>query len=83
METYLSNEKIENLKSFFKDKNSYLEIMTNLYKTRKGLYSIIEQRPDLKDQIHPQFQTLNHLIGNLLTDDNVEILELLRCNSKY
>ncbi|MGN7758901.1 hypothetical protein ACTJIV_15620 [Chryseobacterium sp. 22532] len=82
METYLSNKKIESLKSFFKDKDCYLEIMKNLYKTRKGLYSIIEQRPDLKEKVYPQFQTLNNLIGTLLVDDTVEILELLRCSSK-
>ncbi|UCA62119.1 hypothetical protein KB553_11510 [Chryseobacterium rhizoplanae] len=81
-ETYLSDEKIESLKMFFKDKDCYLEIMKNLYKTRNGLYSIIEKRPDLKEKVYPQFHTLNNLIGTLLIDDNVEMLELLRCSSK-
>ena len=49
-------------------KNDFEEHMANLWKTRQGLCTIMERRPELKEVIMPQFTTLNELIGSLIND---------------
>lgn len=38
----------------------------NLWQTRKGLYHIYQTRPDLKENVLPQLETLNGIISALL-----------------
>lgn len=40
--------------------------LTPFGKTRKGLYSLMDKRPDLFDSLKPQFYALNDLVSILL-----------------
>lgn len=71
-ETYLSDEMIRRFKKLFRTEEDYTNHMRNLYNTRKGLYTILEEREDLKHIIQPQFHTLNELIGLLLMDEGFQ-----------
>ena len=65
----ITKEMIDGLKKMFGNEQEYLKIMRNLWATRKGLYTIMKQRQDLKESIAPQFQALNELIDTLLNSD--------------
>ena len=58
----------KNFEKKMSSKNAYENHMANLWKTRQGLYIIMERRPELKELIMPQFTTLNELIGSLIND---------------
>ena len=52
----------------FKDNKDFIQHLANLKHTVRGLYRIVETRPDLMETVGPQFDTLNELIGVLLTN---------------
>lgn len=57
------------LKYVFKDEEAYRYHLRNLWQTRQGFIHIMETNPMLKEQIKPQFHTINELIGTLLNFD--------------
>lgn len=61
------------LVNMFKDNGDFIRHLTNLKRTREGLNKIHELRPDLNEAIKPQFDTLNELIGILLSNHNALI----------
>lgn len=65
----LTDITITKLDSIFETETKYRKIMKDLWQTRQGLLTIIENRPDLKNQIAQQFDTLNHLIDAFLNHD--------------
>lgn len=64
----LNIEAQANLVGMFKDNSDFMRHLANLKRTREGLYKIHELRPDLDNAIQPQFDTLNELIGILLSN---------------
>lgn len=65
----LTDQTAEKLNSIFESECKYRKVMKDLWQTRQGLLTIIENRPDLKNQIAQQFNTLNHLIDAFLNND--------------
>ncbi|KAB1068045.1 hypothetical protein F6U93_07870 [Tamlana haliotis] len=56
------------LNELFKTDEDFPKNIDNLWKTRKGLQTIYENRPDLKSEILPQLQTINNIIDRLIQD---------------
>jgi len=54
------------LNSLFKADRDYIENINALWNVRRGLHTIIEERPDLRGTIAPGFHTLNNIIGQLI-----------------
>lgn len=67
--TVLTEYNYNLLDRLFETEEDYREIMQALWKTRAGLYKIMEDRPVMEEAIKPQFQAVNKLIGALLSKD--------------
>lgn len=65
---YFTNSTEIRLNEMFGSERDYKIHMNNLWKTRAGLYTIMETRPELTEVIRMQFGTLNELINALLPD---------------
>ena len=59
---------MERLNRLFDTDEKLSSQLNNLWSTRAGLLKIIETRPDLKKVILPQFQTINNIIGALISE---------------
>lgn len=66
MKTLFTNNQMSNIRALFSSDIEYKKHLNNLWKTRRALVKIIEIRPELKEDIRPQFDTLNNLIAALL-----------------
>lgn len=59
---------LKNLNKFFGTDENFKKHIDNLWKTRQGLYTILERNPELQTMIAPQYHTINNLIGVLIED---------------
>lgn len=66
MKKHFNQHQRAKLSAMFDRVNEYKKHMNNLYKTREGLYTIMNTRSDLCEAVRPQFDTLNYLIDALL-----------------
>ena len=67
--TVLTGYNYNLLTRLFETEEDYREIMQALWKTRAGLYKIMEEKPMLEDAVRPQFHAINEIIGALLSKD--------------
>ena len=67
--TVLAEGNHKSLDNLFKTEEDYREIMQSLWRTRAGLYKIMEDRPVMKEAVMPQFRAVNRLISALLVND--------------
>lgn len=65
---HFTGNTLTRVKRMFANEQDYKEHMNNLYRTRAGLLTILEHRPDLNETVGRQFDTLNKLIAALLPD---------------
>lgn len=59
---------MKHLNILFADKEDLRNHLDNLWKTRSGLYAILESKPELKEIIAPQFHTINSIIGAIIEE---------------
>lgn len=71
-ETYLSDEMIRKLKKMFSTEEEYTKHMRSINAVSRGLCTILEERPDLKEVLYPQFHTLNSFAAALLMDEGYQ-----------
>lgn len=67
---HYTQENINKFEKLIENENDFKDFVNALWATRKGLYSIIETRPDLRENVASQFHALNHLIDALLPVNN-------------
>ncbi|MAY82617.1 MAG: hypothetical protein CMP59_00630 [Flavobacteriales bacterium] len=62
----LSQETIYRLNEVFTSAEEYRTIVNDLRKTRKGLWHIVQERPELKSQIMSQLESINKVTSALI-----------------
>lgn len=62
---YLDTMK-EDFGSLIQKDEDFQNFVDAIWQTRKGLYSLMDKRPDLFDSLKPQFDALNNLVSILL-----------------
>ena len=66
--TVLTESNFNHLRSLFKTEEEYRKIMKGLWKTRRGLDTIIDKQPHLKEMLMPQLIAINEIVGCLYCD---------------
>ncbi|MBE2272741.1 MAG: hypothetical protein IAE62_00570 [Flavobacteriales bacterium] len=82
METYLSPDQIDHIKSIFKSKEDFIEIVSNLQKTGYGLSHVARQSPEMREQIQPQLNALKSVLGALRKNETFEVSKWIEGKSR-
>ena len=69
---HYTKENIIQIEKLIEKESDYRELVNSLRDTRNGLYTILQNRPDLKENISRQFHALNNLIAALLPRNGYE-----------